>query len=213
MLASGLTAASKYYISHSKPYSPPPPRSPASGSGASSPQPPPSPNSATPHPYLSKAHAWSGTAAKASARTSDLVGNIIKSAVGGKNTDPPPPISPLSQAPRPPVRDYKVYTPKPRSDPTSPTGPPPLPSRNLNVSGSGTSTPGVTPSPPPGDGKRKPLKMYHKVAIGANLVLATLDDSTARLFEAGSQNLSAVVGHKSVVLSLRKESFGLTAFM
>ncbi|CAL1703366.1 unnamed protein product [Somion occarium] len=195
LLATGLTTASKYYIGHSKAYTPPA-SSPTSTPGVTTPP--------TPHPYLSRAHAWTSQAARASARTGELVEGIIRSAVGNKNapsSNKPSSLhqSPTSTPPRISSPGYKVYTPKSRA--TTPAGlAPPLPPRTLSAGGSRSPAGSRPTSPRPKttqpEQPHKPLKTTHKIALSANLVLATIDDSANRLFEAGSQNLSAVVGHK-----------------
>ncbi|KAI0081448.1 hypothetical protein K474DRAFT_1688682 [Panus rudis PR-1116 ss-1] len=217
LLITGITSASKYYISHSKPYTPPPASRTSSASSSTSSPSRSTPTSPTPpsaHPALTKAHALTGQAARASAKTADLVESMIRRAVGGK-----PKISPSSSAsgsglggglpPAPVITSpgYKVYTPKGKGA-ASPTSqylgagtPPPLPPRSRNASAEklpldtsrpGTPNTGVTQE----DQQPKKAGRKEKLMLSANLVLSAVDDSVSRVFEVGSEQLSAVVGHK-----------------
>ncbi|KAI0781426.1 hypothetical protein BD413DRAFT_505234 [Trametes elegans] len=87
--------------------------------------------------------------------------------------------------------------------------PPPLPPRSRSKSPLSTedkpSPVAQASSPTPGTptqaaaaprGKPKPLKAHHKLLLSANLVLATVDDSAKRVFDVGSKQLTAAMGHK-----------------
>lgn len=189
MLLSGITSASNYYIAHSTP------GTPASTSGANSPVVPTTPS--VTNSTLAKAHALSGQARAATAKTADVVGGMIRYAVGGKSkpssssTTPsaytsPPPRSPLPQGPPPP---YPVYTPKQH---------PQHAQDGLDNSLDAKLAAGE-PTDEPG-GPRKPVRTIDRVIMSANLVLTTVDDSARRVFEVGSDRLGAVVGHKYAFL-------------
>lgn len=159
------------------------------------------------HVALSGALAVSGKAAQISERTMNLVEGMIRRAVGGKE----------KVAPIVPKQTAAQYPPPPYPGPHLPsrsTVPPPLPPR------SGRSTPNASSelsqkSPmsaldstnqvgnaPIGESNtsnaRKPLRTREKLALSANLVLATIDDSTRRVFDVGSARLGEAVGHKYV---------------
>ena len=55
------------------------------------------------------------------------------------------------------------------------------------------SVPSPQPPPPPPPSR---LRTRDKLLLSANLVVATLDDSLARAFDAGAARTAAVVGHK-----------------
>lgn len=163
LLLAGITSASNYYIAHSSPGAPKP------ASGSSSPRPPPSPSS--PSSALSTAHTVSDKARAASAKTADMVGNIITRAMGGKSTVPQTPPSTIVMETPPP---YSVYAPKRK---------PQLPPR-------------VQPENDADDAPRGPPGVTLRLLMSANLLLTTVDDSARRVFEVSTDRLGAVVGHK-----------------
>jgi len=186
-----MTSASTYYINHSEAYKP-------------SPELPPRTTTPSPHPALSRAHDLSATAARASARTAKLVEDLISRTVGGKPKSKPSSSSP-KQAAVVPAQDvaYDVYSPK-RSvtlggaglDPKSP---PTLPARNGaggQLSEKSAPPSPLPPSPSPPAVENKPLRTRDRIFLSANLVLAAVEDSAYRAFEAGSDRLGAVMGHK-----------------
>ncbi|KAI0373231.1 hypothetical protein BV20DRAFT_963050 [Pilatotrama ljubarskyi] len=108
-------------------------------------------------------------------------------------TVPPPPYAGPSAAPA----DGKPPLPPRRGVP------PPLPPRSRSKSPipsgeKSTSAPSPAPSAPAGPftGQPKPLKKHEKLLLSANLVLATVDDSVKRVFDVGSEQLTAVMSHK-----------------
>ncbi|KAI0338958.1 hypothetical protein BDW22DRAFT_1362294 [Trametopsis cervina] len=182
ILLSGITSASNYYINHTQPGVRSRPNTP-SGSGSTTPNVPSSPTAA--NAALSRAHAISGQARAVTSKTAEMVGGMIRRAVGGK-ADPPSstpsssvsarPVSPLYQGPPPP---YAVYTPK-------------LPPRPPRIEQSFNPTDEKNSEPE----ERKPLRTIDRVVMSANLVLTTIDDSARRMFEVSNDRLGAVVGHK-----------------
>ncbi|TBU43802.1 hypothetical protein BD309DRAFT_893678 [Dichomitus squalens] len=116
------------------------------------------------------------------------------------STGPPPPY-PGAPDVRPPLPPR--HSAAPSAAPSAPGPAPPLPPRGKsplpgNVPGtpakeslpaSGTSTPASTSS-------GKPVGRSGKLALSANLILATVDDSLRRTFDVGSERATAVVAHK-----------------
>jgi len=54
----------------------------------------------------------------------------------------------------------------------------------------------VVPAGADPNAPRLPLRTRDRLALSANLVLASVDESTTRLLDAGTAQLGAVVGHK-----------------
>jgi spartin len=188
LFVTGITSASNYYISHTKPGTPQPPP------GSTSPRPTLSPSTSS--SALAMAHTVTDTARAATQRTSDMVGDMIARAMGGKTKSVPStpaasaPVSasstpsyasPQPQGPPPP---YTVYAPKrkpqlpsrPQSEKTAPE------CEKDEVVGSETL------KGPPG--------VKDKLLMSANLIITTVDDSARRMFEVSADRLGAVVGHK-----------------
>ncbi|KAH9890576.1 hypothetical protein C8Q73DRAFT_651934 [Cubamyces lactineus] len=176
------------------------------------------------HATLSHAYAISGQAVRVSQKTVSVVEGMIRRAVGGQDKPKPAASSrparptPAASAPAVPVAsastsladvapppypglstsqealDGKPPIP-PRRGP-----PPPLPPRSRSKSPAPpiasqpppqSTASSTAPLPPP-----RPLKTHEKLLLSANLVLATVDESAKRMLDVGSQQLSAVVGHK-----------------
>ena len=213
LLLGGFSSATNYYINHSTPAPTPKDGTP--------PPPPPRALLLLSHPRtqstLSRAYAISGQAVKVSSKTIDIVENLIKRAVGAptdKSKAPPVPprLQPSSSAPASPnlSADPPAY-------PGSADGKPPLPPRHSTSAvptlGSGPAPPlpprgkSPVPSSTPGTpaaasgtstpvGVAKPLGRRGKIALSANLILATVDDSIRRTWDVGSERATAVVAHK-----------------
>ncbi|EKM56059.1 uncharacterized protein PHACADRAFT_122209 [Phanerochaete carnosa HHB-10118-sp] len=187
LLVTGITSASSFYIAHSKPGSPKIPP------GDASPNPGLTPSASS--NALAKAHAFSGSARAVTQRTSDMIGDMITRAMGGKSksTSPtpsnsapasasstPPYASPELQGPPPP---YAVYTPKRRLQVTRGQS-----EKTVSESEEAEEVEPETSKGPPG--------IKDKLFMSANLIITTVDDSARRVFEVGTDSLGAVVGHK-----------------
>ncbi|KAJ3539237.1 hypothetical protein NMY22_g4826 [Coprinellus aureogranulatus] len=196
LVVTTITAASNLYISHSKPSphhsgaSTPVGDGPSSAgsSRGSAPPLPPRPKalvfltSENTRKNLSKVHAVSGEAVKVSAKTVGYIDSMIRRAMGAK-----------------PKRDRTAFmrtgTPSSTPPPSAATekgglAPPPY-------SGSGSSrspSPGVPPPLPPRD--RTKLTNKDRILISADLILSTIDDSTRKILDAGTQQVGKVMHHK-----------------
>ena len=213
LLLGGFSSATNYYINHSTPAPTPKDGTP--------PPPPPRALLLLSHPRtqstLSRAYAISGQAVKVSSKTIDIVENLIKRAVGAptdKSKAPPVPprLQPSSSAPASPNRsadppaysgaaDGKPPLPPRHSTSAVPTlgsGPaPPLPPRGKSpVPGSTPGTPAAASGTSTPVSVAKPLGRRGKIALSANLILATVDDSIRRTWDVGSERATAVVAHK-----------------
>ncbi|KAJ7684493.1 hypothetical protein DFH06DRAFT_1155820 [Mycena polygramma] len=222
LLLTAISAGSSYYMSHSKPSTQ---RAASTSSVASSGSsaPPPLPpravaflSSARTRQGLAAVHSVSGQAVKVSAKTVAVIDGMIKAAIGsskgkgraqatpgltpGRPTLPPRASSPTpsSLAPPPPYTSSAAEKPPlpPRRQPSpSPSRsssplPPSLPPRKSGgPSGSGEPTPA---------GERVTTKLSNttRILLSADLILSTLDNSTRRILDSGTQNLGTVVGHK-----------------
>ncbi|KAH9930943.1 uncharacterized protein B0H18DRAFT_1083676 [Fomitopsis serialis] len=213
LLVKGMSSASQSYIKRAAPHSPS--QTDGKASGASG---PPSRMATvlthpTTHTALGYAHTATGHAARVSSKTVELVEGMIRRAVSGRQpsgssavqqhtpSSPTPVASPGSLL-VPPA--YNAYAP-----PQPPSEKPPLPPRRdgskspappLPLRPDGSKSP--VPSPKPAltgadsNAPRLPLRTRDRLALSANLVLASVDESTTRLLDAGTAQLGAVVGHK-----------------
>ncbi|KAJ7253389.1 senescence-associated protein-domain-containing protein [Mycena haematopus] len=178
LLLTAISAGSAFYMSRSKPSAQ---RVPSSTSVGSS-EPPPLPpravaflSSARTRKGLAAVHSVSGQAVKVSAKTVAIIDGMVKRAVGnskGKSRpqDEKPPLPPRQQ-------------PSPSSRSPSPMRPA-LPPRKSGD--------------PPAPAEQVPLKLSKtaRVLLSADLIWSTIDNSTQRILQSGTQNLGAVVGHK-----------------
>ncbi|KAJ7272939.1 senescence-associated protein-domain-containing protein [Mycena rebaudengoi] len=183
LLLTTISAASSYYTSHSTPAA----STKSSGSSTSPPLPPRAVAflaSARTRKGLATVHSVSGQAVKVSGKTVALIDSMIKRAIGSAKGKQ----STATLAPGPPL--------PPRS--TSPSFPPPP----------YTSSPGEKPSLPP---RRQPspapasapptlpprkVSTTARILLSADLILSTIDHSTRRLLDSGTQTVGTVVGHK-----------------
>ncbi|KAJ7778669.1 hypothetical protein DFH07DRAFT_901341 [Mycena maculata] len=216
LLLTAISAGSSYYTSHSKP-------SPGHAASSSSGPPPLPPravaflSSARTRKGLTAIHSVSGEAVKVSAKTVELIDGLIKSAVGsskGKakasstlSPNPKPPLPPRAPtpsssylAPPPP------YTPSASAPPSSEK--PPLPARRQpSPSPSSSRKPPLPPRtesgmpigavpPVPKEKFVVKLSTTTRIFLSADLILSTIDNSTRRLLDSGTDNIGTVVGHK-----------------
>ncbi|KAF8968303.1 hypothetical protein BDZ97DRAFT_1755350 [Flammula alnicola] len=173
---------------------------------------------------LSTVHALSGEAVKVSTRTVALIDSMIRRAMGAKPKRtkyfatgvPPsgsnpsllspggPPLPPRTPSPTPSRSGFAPpppYAPavvekssslsaeKPSLPPRrTPSPAPPLPAR------AGTSAAGALTQPPPLPERR--LKTKDHILISADLILSTIDDSTRRILDVGTEQIGKVVNHK-----------------
>jgi len=219
LLVTTITTASSYYISHSTP-SPHHPGTPASGTSSTSrggsPVPPPLPpralvflTSEKTRKGLSTVHAMSGQAVKVSTKTIGVIDSMIRRAMGAKPkrtkyfpygvpASGPSGKSPATGPPLPP------RTPSPALSSHSTLAPPPY-SPKGEKSGSLTPEsaflPRRSPSPapplPPRSRENQPrLTTKDHILISADLILSTIDHSTRRMLDTGTEEIGKVVGHK-----------------
>ncbi|KAJ7348985.1 hypothetical protein DFH08DRAFT_697168 [Mycena albidolilacea] len=206
LLLTAISAGSSFYMSHSKSAS----SSSASPSGSS--QLPPRAvaflSSARTRKGLAAVHSVSGEAVKVSAKTVTLIDGMIKRAVGnskGKgrlqpqatlNPSMKPPLPPRTPSPSRPASS--LAPPPPYT--SAPSEKPPLPPRR-----SPSPTPPTRPVLPPrksgepaASGEAVAIKLSKKarILLSADLIWSTIDNSTKRILDAGTQNLGTVVGHK-----------------
>lgn len=215
LLLTTVTAASSYYISHSAP-SPHHSSSPAPAGG-----PPPVPpralvflTSEKTRQNLANVHAVSSKAVHVSSKTVSAIDNMIRRAVGGKpkpsRRPSPAPGGYLSPSPGPARAPSPSYfgpspvpppayssspngygndkSPMPPRGPSPLNGPPPIPPRT----GLG---------PPPGvaqqqDAPRLKLSTKARILFSADLILSTIDASTRRALDVGTDTVGNVVHHK-----------------
>ncbi|KAJ6497146.1 hypothetical protein C8R47DRAFT_1175867 [Mycena vitilis] len=215
LLLTAISAGSSYYTSHSKPSTQ---RAASTSSVAStgSSAPPPLPpralaflSSARTRQGLAAVHSVSGQAVKVSAKTVAVIDGMIKAAIGsskgkgkatataGRSTLPPRASSPTpsSLAPPPP------YTSSAAEKPALPPRRQPSPSPSRSPSPLPPSLPPRKSGGPPGSGEhgeRVAMKLSNttRLLLSADLILSTLDNSTRRILDSGTQNLGTVVGHK-----------------
>ncbi|KAJ7494493.1 hypothetical protein B0H11DRAFT_2004914 [Mycena galericulata] len=217
LLLTALSAGSSYYTSHSKAS----PQPVASTSSASSSGPPPLPpravaflSSARTRKGLAAVHSASGEAVKVSAKTIQLLEELIKSAVGsskgkGKASStlapgPKPPLPPRIPSPSPSyLAPPPPYTSSAGEKPPLPPRRQPSPSPSSPAKGPGPPLPPRTNSGAPTNLGTAPEEKFSvklstttRILLSADLILSTIDNSTRRLFDAGTDNLGTVVGHK-----------------
>ncbi|KAF8163687.1 hypothetical protein B0H34DRAFT_765375 [Crassisporium funariophilum] len=173
---------------------------------------------------LSTVHAMSGQAVKVSSKTVNTIDNMIRRAMGGKSKRTkyfahgglaagqgpiPGLMTPGGGVPTIPPR-----SPSPSFSTKSGLAPPPYSSggeKNFSVSPGGPPLPprrSTSPAPPPlpprtasgtpeGSAPMQPrLSTKDHILISADLILSTIDDSTRRVLDVGTQELSKVMGHK-----------------
>lgn len=208
LLLTGVTRASDYYVSNSAPSASASAPSTSSNSGPST-----QPQSSIPlamltsertRKGLAQVHAVSGQAVKVSQRTVGMVEGLVKRVIGssssagassstasGSGKPPLPPrssLAPSAYGSAPPP--YTPYQPNPAS--LHPGEKPALPPRR-------TPSPSPTPASvviPTTDSAPQKLSTRDRLALSADLILSTLDDSTRRIFDVGSESVAKVAGHK-----------------
>ncbi|KIM49553.1 hypothetical protein M413DRAFT_438742 [Hebeloma cylindrosporum] len=219
LLVTTITTASSYYISNSAAsphHSGSPANSPPSTSRGGTPGPPPLPpralvflTSEKTRKGLSTVHAMSGQAVKVSTKTIGLIDGMIRRAMGakpkrtkyfphgvpasgpsGRSLAAGPPLP--SRSPSPSPSSYSTLVPPPyspnREKPGSPRPGPALPPRRS-----------LSPAPPlpPRSGEVQPrLTTKDHILISADLILSTIDHSTRRMLDVGTEEIGKVVGHK-----------------
>ncbi|KAF8191523.1 hypothetical protein K438DRAFT_1591332 [Mycena galopus ATCC 62051] len=214
LLLSAVSAGSSFYISHSKPSAQRVASSSSASSAGSSKVPPPLPpravaflSSARTRKGLAAVHSVSGQAVKVSAKTVAIIDGMVKRAVGNskgkgrpQGTFPPPTKPPLP--PRAPSPSPSYLAPPPPYS-SSPSEKPALPPRR-QPSPSPSRSP-IRPALPPrksgepnAPGERVAIKLSKKarILLSADLIWSTIDNSTQRILDSGTQNLGTVVGHK-----------------
>lgn len=147
---------------------------------------PAGPNSLSPVPYASTSPGPASGSAPYAAYTP--VSSSSTLLPGGWNSDTKPSLPPRSNSP---------YAPP--SAPGSPQ-PPPLPARTKSMS----SPQSLSPSPPQqyqqhsiADRPVQPkLTTTRRLLISADLILSTIDDSTRKILDSGTNNLGKVMHHK-----------------
>lgn len=191
-----ITAASNLYINHSKP-SPhhsgasTPVSAEGATAGSSRGPPPPLPprpkalvflTSESTRKNLSKVHAVSGEAVKVSAKTVGYIDSMIRRAMGAKPKRDRTAFMRTGSAPGSPI-------PSAGQEKSGGLAPPPY-----TGAGSGSSR-SPSPGPPPPLPPRK-LTTKDRVLISADLILSTIDDSTRKILDAGTQQVGKVMHHK-----------------
>ncbi|KAJ7118870.1 hypothetical protein C8R44DRAFT_878405 [Mycena epipterygia] len=205
LLLTAISAGSSYYTSNSKPSAP---------RAASTSGPPPLPpravaflSSARTRKGLAAVHSVSGQAVKVSAKTVEIIDGMIQQAVGsskkGKAKASQATLSPASGPPLPPRTPSPSLAPPPPYTKSAGEKPPLPPRREPSPSPSSSKLapslpPRKTPVDPAPAEERFAIKLTTKarILLSADLILSTLDNSTRRLFDSGTENLGAVVGHK-----------------
>ncbi|KAF6765017.1 hypothetical protein DFP72DRAFT_954761 [Ephemerocybe angulata] len=203
LVVTTITAASNFYVNHSKPSphhsaaaTPAGEQPPTLGKGPAPPL-PPRPRalvfltSETTKKNLNKVHAVSGEAVKVSAKTVGFIDGLIRKAMGAKPKRERPAFfgpaagqAPSSGAASP---SYAQYQPGEKS---AGLNPPAYGSRPGTPSGSGSAS--APPPLPP----RKPLTNKDRILISADLILSTIDHSTRQLLDASTQQVGKVMHHK-----------------
>ncbi|KAJ7043004.1 hypothetical protein C8F04DRAFT_1073345 [Mycena alexandri] len=217
LLLTAISAGSSYYTSRSKPSTP----RTASTSSVSTPgsaAPPPLPpravaflSSARTRKGLAAVHSVSGEAVKVSAKTVEIIDGMLKKALGSSKGKGRATLTPGSRSSRPPLPP-RAPSPSPYLAPPPPystssdmvpltSEKPPLPPRR-QPSPSPSPSRGSSPTPPTlpprksGEVISLKLSTTARILLSADLILSTIDNSTRRLLESGSENLGTVVGHK-----------------
>ncbi|TFK50021.1 hypothetical protein OE88DRAFT_1661518 [Heliocybe sulcata] len=219
LLLTGVTSASNYYVTHSAPASATSSGDNAASSSSKDGTVPPGSSKSIPlalltsertRKGLAQVHAVSGQAVKVSQKTVSVVEGLVKKVVGSSSATPASPGSSSSSAkpPLPPRKidtapsvygsappPYQPYQPSFTSSPSlAPSEKPPLPARR---------SPPAPPAPasvviPTTDEPTTPQKLTtrDRLALSADLILSTLDDSTKKIFDVGSESMAKVAGHK-----------------
>ncbi|KAJ7771522.1 hypothetical protein B0H16DRAFT_1305641 [Mycena metata] len=215
LLLTAISAGSSYYTSRSKP-STPRTASTSSTSTPGSAAPPPLPpravaflSSARTRKGLAAVHSVSGEAVKVSAKTVEIIDGMLKKALGsskgkGKATLTPgsgssrPPLPPRAPSPAPYLAPPPPYTTSPDKVPLTSEKPPLPPRRQPSPSPSRASspTPPALPRRKSGEAISLKLSTTARLLLSADLIWSTIDNSTRRLLDSGSENLGTVVGHK-----------------
>ena len=174
-----MSAASSYYIAHSKPNEKPLEFSESTRG------------------HVRRIHNISGQAVTVTSKTTALIGECIDRAVGyiAGGSGPKSASRPTTPTPATQTSYFSSLpsSPVPQSGASSP---PALPPRNLNnrylsPSPQSGSPGGATPPPLP---PRPPLK--NRILLSTDLLLTTLESSAKHLVEQGSTKLSEALGHK-----------------
>ncbi|KAJ6500668.1 hypothetical protein C8R45DRAFT_896896 [Mycena sanguinolenta] len=214
LLIAAISAGSSFYMNHSKPST----SRVSSSSSAGKSEPPPLPpravaflSSARTRKGLAAVHSVSGQAVKVSAKTVAIIDGMVKRAVGNskgktkaqgtQGTLQPPMKPPLP--PRTPSPSTSYLAPPPPYS-SSPSEKPPLPPRQQPSPSPRSPSPMRPPLPPrkSGDpmasGEQVALKLSKKarILLSADLIWSTIDNSTQRILDSGTQNVGVVVGHK-----------------
>ncbi|KAJ7184434.1 hypothetical protein C8R46DRAFT_1064051 [Mycena filopes] len=211
LLLTAISAGSSYYTSRSKP-SAQRIASTSSTSSVGSVAPPPLPpravtflSSARTRKGLAAVHSVSGEAVKISAKTVAIIDDMIKKALGsskGKGratlTPGPPPLPPRAPSPAAPYLAPPPYTKSPDMTPPMTEKPALPPRRQPSPSPSRGSSPVPPALPPRKSAETVSLKLTTtaRILLSADLILSTIDNSTRRIFDSGTENLGVVVGHK-----------------
>ncbi|KAK0458563.1 uncharacterized protein EV420DRAFT_1270346 [Desarmillaria tabescens] len=205
-----VNSASSYYINHSAPS----PHHPANATPGEPPKPPPRAlvflTSDKTKKGLATAHAYTGQAVKVSSKTLSIIEGMVKKTMGsekkgkGRASHPSTPgsgslspsmgygsrsSSPSTSSSSPPPPPYYASN----SGHLLPDGKPPLPPRRSpspSTSRSSSPQPPAPPLPPRNLGRTR------RILLSADLILSTLENSTKRILDVGTERLGAVVGHK-----------------
>lgn len=172
-VTTGISAASSYYIAHTKPNEKPLEFSESTRG------------------HIRRVHKISGQAVSVSSKTTALIGECIDRAVGylsgssgRRSASRPPSPSPVTAA----------HGSSRSPSPMSPPSPPVLPPRNLNsyltppprTVADGSTSPPLPPRP----------RLRNRVLLSTDLLLTTLENSAKHLVDHGSTKLGEALGHK-----------------
>ncbi|KAJ6620334.1 hypothetical protein B0H10DRAFT_2022357 [Mycena sp. CBHHK59/15] len=226
LLLTTISAASSYYTSHSTPspsITTPANSNASSGSLAAPPLPPRAVaflSSARTRKGLAAVHSVSGQAVKISANTVEIIDGMIKLAMGsskGKQkasqakqsaTLAPgsaPPLPPRTPSPSPsslpPPPPYTSSPGMPLQSGEKPALPPrrqPSPSPSKMPPSFPPRTKSGFPTDSAATGEQSAVKLSTKtrILLSADLILSTIDISTRRILDSGTENIGTVVGHK-----------------
>ncbi|KAF4614498.1 hypothetical protein D9613_003480 [Agrocybe pediades] len=220
LILTTITTASSFYISHSTPSPHASGTSTPTGTRSTTPGAPGAPPPLPPRALvfltsdktkknLNTIHAYSGEAVKISSKTVGMIDKMIRRAIGagpkrqkyfptrkdgagqesGSTLTAPGPALPAksrSPSPHPSPPPYSYSSEKQQGEK------PPLPPRNLGNTNAaaGSSTSSQPPPLPPR------LTTKDHLLISADLILSTIDDSTRRLLDTGTEQVGRIVGHK-----------------
>ena len=218
-----ITNATDHYIAHSKP------NIPASAKGPALPRALIFLTSENAHKGLSTVYALSAQAATVSSQSVGFVDSMIKCAIRGKQKNPPgptpyrlssqssfpstttssevlPPSYSPSIGPKPPLHP-PVPSPSSSTFSHSSSSKPPLPPRQDSPSEHAypltpSSQPATVPGMSTSDSPRPSLKIHHRLALSADLILDTMSSSMKRIVSVGGDNLVRAIEHKYVICSL-----------